>query len=338
MKKARFYEKNPDGSTLTCRLCHHNCRITTGKRGICMVRENIDGELYSMVYGRLVSASADPVEKKPLFHFMPGTKTFSISTTGCNFRCLHCQNYHISQYPLLHHGETGGQYIEPETVVRNALDTGCRSISYTYVEPTIFYEYAFDTGVLAKEAGLKNIFVSNGYMQPGVTRELATFLDGINIDLKAFTDSFYRKTCGASLQPILDNIRLFHELGVWVEVTTLVIPGLNDSPGELRETARFICGIDRKIPWHVTGFHPVYKMSDRQPTDSATLKMARDIGMEEGLDFVYAGNRPGSKGENTLCPGCGYEVITRYGFSIVDYRLKNGKCPECGERIDGLWG
>lgn len=336
MKEAMFYEKAPDGY-VTCKLCSHNCHIKPDKRGICKVRENINGQLYSLVYGKIISENVDPVEKKPLFHFMPGTKTFSISTVGCNFRCLHCQNYHISQYPHLHNGDIDGYINDPETVVQNADDRKCASISYTYVEPTIFYEFAFDCAKSAQKKGIKNIFVSNGYMQPEVTRELSSVLDGINIDLKAFTDKFYREVCGAKLKPVLDNIKLFHELGVWVEVTTLIIPGLNDSKEELRETARFIRSIDDTIPWHVTAFYPVYKMTERPPSRIETLQMARDTGLEEGLKFVYEGNIPGSGGENTFCPSCGAEVITRYGFSIKNYRLKKGKCPECGEEIKGVW-
>ncbi|MDA3785766.1 MAG: AmmeMemoRadiSam system radical SAM enzyme, partial [Deltaproteobacteria bacterium] len=258
MKEALFYKAEAD-KTIVCALCNHRCHIKPGKRGICGVRENQEGKLYSLVYGRLVSANSDPIEKKPLFHFLPGSTSYSIATVGCNFRCRHCQNYQISQYPHLYNGEITGTTTSPEQVVEAAVAAGCASISYTYVEPTIFYEFAYDGAVLAHPRGLKNVFVSNGYMTPEVTRHLAPVLDGINIDIKAFSDDFYKKICSARLQPVLDNVRLMQELGVWVEVTTLLIPGLNDSNAELEQMARFIKDIDADIPWHLTAFYPTYK-------------------------------------------------------------------------------
>ncbi|HID97721.1 MAG TPA: AmmeMemoRadiSam system radical SAM enzyme [Thermodesulfobacteriaceae bacterium] len=336
-KEALFYSAGEDGKVV-CELCNHHCRIKPGRRGICGVRENRDGKLYSLVYGRLISENIDPIEKKPLFNFLPGTTSYSIATVGCNFKCLHCQNWQISQYPHLHKGEVVGEERTPEEVVNAALVSGARSISYTYVEPTIFYEFAYDCAVLAKEQGLRNVFVSNGYMSPEVTRHLSGVLDGINIDLKAFTDKFYREVCRAKLQPVKDNIRLMQELGVWVEVTTLIIPGWNDSPEELRHLAQFIKGVDRSIPWHVTAFYPTYKMQDRPRTPVSSLRRARDIGLEEGLRFVYEGNVSGEGGENTYCPACGSELISRLGFGISRNLLKDGKCAKCGETIEGVWG
>jgi pyruvate formate lyase activating enzyme len=222
-------------------------------------------------------------------------------------------------------------------VIEDAVLTDCASISYTYVEPTIFYEFAYDCSELARKQQLKNVFVSNGYMTPEVTRHLAPVLDGINIDIKAFTDDFYKKVCKARLQPVLDNVQLMHELGVWVEVTTLIIPGLNDSVEELRDIARFIKGVDPSIPWHVTAFYPTYKMLDREPTPVAILRKAREIGLEEGLRFVYEGNIPGEGGENTYCPSCGTELIGRYGFSIRQNSMTDGRCDKCGEQIEGVW-
>jgi pyruvate formate lyase activating enzyme len=276
------------------------------------------------------------VEKKPLFHLLPGSRTYSIATVGCNFDCLHCQNHEISQYPHQHGGSITGGERSAESVVEDALENSCASISYTYVEPTIFYEFAFDCARLAHERQLKNIFVSNGYMTPVAGRRLAPLLDGINIDLKGFTDDFYRKICRARLQPVLDTIRLMHDLGVWVEVTTLLIPGLNDSAEELQATAAFIHDIDPAIPWHVTAFYPTYKMLDKSPTPSDTLQMAADIGREQGLLYVYEGNRPGRGGENTLCPSCGRELIVRQGFALQANRLDNGHCT-CGRVIKGVW-
>lgn len=336
MKEALFYRTGNENK-VTCHLCNHHCAIKPGKRGICGVRENREGKLYSLVYGRLVAENVDPIEKKPLFHMLPGSRSYSISTVGCNFRCLHCQNYNISQYPHLSEGQISGSLRSPEEVVESAQGSGCQSISYTYVEPTIFYEFARDCAVLANERGIKNVFVSNGYMTQEVTRDLAPLLHGINIDIKAFTDDFYKKICKARLQPVLDNVALMHKLGVWVEVTTLLIPGLNDSPEELRDIARFIKSITPSIPWHVTGFYPTYKLTDRKPTPIETLKKARDIGLGEGLKYVYEGNRPGQGGENTYCPSCGAEVISRYGFSIAHVSVEKGLCTQCGGSIDGVW-
>jgi len=336
MKEASFYQAM-EGNKVNCHLCSHHCIIKPGRRGICGVRENRAGKLYSLVYGRLVAENIDPIEKKPLFHFLPGSRSYSISTVGCNFRCLHCQNYNISQYPHLAEGEITGSLRSPAQVVDEAQRSGCRSISYTYVEPTIFYEFARDCAVLAHAGGIKNVFVSNGYMTAEVTRDLAPVLDGINIDIKAFTDEFYKKVCKARLQPVLDTVLLMHELGVWVEITTLLIPGLNDDPGELKDIAGFIKKIDPGIPWHVTAFHPTYKMTDRLPTPVDTLLKAREIGLAEGLKYVYEGNIRGQGGENTFCPACGDEIISRYGFSIRKVSMDNGRCGQCGEAIDGVW-
>jgi pyruvate formate lyase activating enzyme len=336
MKEAMFYKVGKENKA-TCELCSHQCYIKEGKRGICGVRENRDGILYSLVYGRLVAESIDPIEKKPLFNFLPGSSSFSISTVGCNFRCLHCQNYDISQYPHFHNGEIAGTERTAEAVVDNAVCGGCSSVCYTYVEPTIFYEFAYDCSVLAHKRQLKNIFVSNGYMTPEVTRHLAPVLDGINIDIKAFTDDFYKKVCKSGLQAVLDNVRLMHELGVWVETTTLIIPGLNDSNSELRDIARFIKSVDPVIPWHVTAFYPTYQMMDRERTPVATLRRAREIGLTEGLLFVYQGNIPGEGGENTYCPGCGAELVHRVGCSSRLNNLTDGRCSKCGELLAGVW-
>ena len=336
MKEAMFYRSGKENEVI-CELCSHHCHIKDGKRGICRVRENRDGVLYSMVYGRLIAENVDPIEKKPLFNFLPGSQAYSISTVGCNFHCLHCQNYDISQYPHFHNGGIAGDERTAEAVIDDAVRSGCTSVCYTYVEPTIFYEFAYDCSVLAHKRQLKNVFVSNGYMTPEVTRHLAPVLDGINIDIKAFTDDFYKKTCKARLQPVLDTVQLMHDLGVWVEATTLIIPGLNDSTEELREIARFIHSVSPAIPWHVTAFYPTYKMMDRNPTPVATLRKAREIGLAEGLHYVYEGNVPGEGGENTYCPGCGTKLIDRFGFSIQQNNLKDGHCSKCGQQLAGVW-
>ena len=335
MKEAMFYRHEKE-TTVRCFLCSHHCRIKDDHRGLCGVRENRGGKLYSLVYGKVVSEHIDPVEKKPMFHLLPGSRSYSISTVGCNFRCAHCQNYQISQYQHTH-PDIPGQDRTPADIVNAAEQTGCASISYTYVEPTIFYEFAYDCAVLARERGIKNIFVSNGYMTEEVTRHLAPVLDGINIDIKAFTDKFYRQVCKAKLQPVLDTVRLMHELGIWVEVTTLVIPGWNDSREELQGVARFIKEIDPALPWHVSAFYPTYKMLDRPPTPVATIKLAREIGVAEGLRFVYVGNIPGEEGENTSCPACQAELINRFGYRTRVVNLVHGRCGRCQEEIAGVW-
>lgn len=333
MKEAFLYDKIGNGK-VKCRLCAQYCTISPGKRGICAVRENIDGTLYSLVYGKVVANHVDPIEKKPLYHFYPGSKSYSIATVGCNFKCLHCQNYEISQYPKQHEG-IPGQEMTPEEVVEDAVRTGCRSISYTYTEPTIFMEFAYDCARLAREKGIKNVFVSNGFASPESTKLIAPYLDADNIDLKG-DDDFYKKTVGARLQPVLDTIKLMKESGVWVEITTLVIPGQNDSEEFLRWLAEFIKSVDPAIPWHVTQFYPTYKMLDRPRTPTAVLRRAREIGLEAGLKYVYEGNVPGEGGENTICPSCGAVLIGRLGFALTGVSMKGSKCHSCGAVIDGV--
>ncbi len=338
MQEARFYEKKAD-QKVQCHLCAHECKIDPGKRGICHVRENREGTLYTLSYGRLVAQNVDPIEKKPLFHFLPGTRSFSIATVGCNFMCLHCQNYDISQYPRVHQGRIIGEERTPEDVVGDALASHSASISYTYTEPTIFLEFAQDTARLAREHGLKNVFVSNGFMTPQSATALSEFIDADNVDLKSFWDDFYRKVCKARLQPVLDTIPRLKKAGVWVEVTTLVIPGHNDSDQELTEIAQFIKDVDLGIPWHVTAFHPTFKMMDRPRTPPQTLKKARDIGLQAGLRYVYTGNIPGilEGTENTYCYACQELLIERLGYTIRRYYLQDGKCPKCQAAIDGVW-
>ncbi len=338
MQEARFYEvHDATKQQLRCLLCAHHCIIAEGKRGLCQVRENRGGTLYSLNYGRLISENIDPIEKKPLFHLLPGSRSYSIATVGCNFRCKHCQNYEISQYPRLYGGDIPGTVRSAEDVVEAAQQSDSKSISYTYVEPTIFYEFAYDCARLAHAKGIKNIFVSNGYTGPEATRELAPVLAANNIDLKAFTDRFYKEVCNARLQPVLDTISLMHQLGVWVEVTTLIIPGWNDSDGELADIANFIHTISPEMPWHVTRFWPTYEMTDRPPTPHETLRKAREIGLNAGLKYVYVGNVPDMAGENTYCPQCGKTVIERSGFSILANRMEDGHCPACKAKVAGIW-
>ncbi len=337
MREALFYDKL-EGNKVKCGLCRFRCLIAVGRRGICGVRENRDGVLYSLVYGKAVAEQVDPIEKKPLFHFLPGSLSYSIATMGCNFRCRHCQNYSISQPPR-EDGRILGSRLLPEEIVARARAAGCRSISYTYTEPTIFFEYAYDTAVLAHRAGLKNVFVTNGYITEEALSFIHPYLDAANIDLKGFTDSFYREIVGgAELEEVLESIRFHQRLGIWLEITTLIIPGHNDSDEELAAIARFIADeVGRDTPWHVSRFYPTYRMTDRPGTPLATLRRARQIGIAEGLRYVYEGNVPGEGGENTLCPGCNALLIRRWGFSIDEISMRDGKCPACGCDLAGVW-
>ncbi|MGB9724512.1 MAG: AmmeMemoRadiSam system radical SAM enzyme [Chloroflexia bacterium] len=335
MKEAILYEKL-DEKAVRCNLCAHRCLIRDGHAGICGVRENREGVLYSRVYGRLVSMAVDPVEKKPLFHFYPGTGAFSIATVGCNFRCRFCQNADISQWPR-ERGEVVGEDVPPEVVVREAKRSRCRSIAYTYTEPTVFTEYAYDVAVLARKEGIANIYVTNGYMTPEMLDFFHPYLDAANVDLKSFRDDFYKKQCGARLQPVLKALKKMVAQGIWVEVTTLIIPGLNDGEEELREIADFIrTELGPQYPWHISRFYPHYQMQDRPPTPVQTLHRAREIGYSAGLRYVYEGNVPGAGGEDTLCPQCGRPVIRRWGFTVLEYALRDGHCAHCGGKIDGV--
>jgi pyruvate formate lyase activating enzyme len=321
---------------VSCGLCAHHCRIASGARGICGVRENRGGVLTSLVYGMVVAENPDPIEKKPLFHCLPGSRSFSIATVGCNFRCTFCQNHEISQIPR-EEGRINGRERTPAQIVENALRSGSQSISYTYTEPTISFEFAYDTAGIAREKGLKNIFVTNGYMTGEMLELLAPRLDAANVDLKAFRDDFYRTQCGARLQPVLDNIRKMKELGIWVEITTLLIPGLNDGEEELRDLAGFILSHGAETPWHISRFHPRYRMRGMPPTPAASIHRAAEIGKSAGLKYVYCGNLPGDPGENTACARCGHLLIERTGFVIGRMDLKGSSCPRCGTPLDGIF-
>ncbi|MCX8030027.1 MAG: AmmeMemoRadiSam system radical SAM enzyme [Thermodesulfovibrionales bacterium] len=333
MKEARFYEKLDD-LKVKCYLCAHGCVISSGKRGICSVRENREGTLYSLVYGKVIAKHIDPIEKKPLFHFFPGSKSYSIATVGCNFKCKHCQNYQISQFEEFY-DSIPGEDMTPEEVVLEAEKYGCQSISYTYTEPTIFMEFAYDCAKLAHERGIKNVFVSNGYTSEEAIRAIAPYLDANNIDLKG-DDNFYRKIVGAKLQPVLETIKLMKDLGVWVEVTTLIIPTYNDSEDFLSFVVNYLKSIDENIPWHVSQFYPTYLLTDQPRTPYKTLKKARELGIKLGLKYVYEGNVYGSEGENTFCPVCKEVVIERKGFTINKVLMKNSRCIRCNALISGI--
>ncbi len=333
LKEAVLWRAEPE-NRVVCDLCSHRCRIAVGKFGTCGVRENRAGALWTHAYGEVIAAHVDPIEKKPLYHFYPGTKSFSLAAAGCNFRCSFCQNWQISQSRVRDGGGGESQPLEPREAVRLAKANGCRSISYTYTEPTIFFEYAADTGRLAKAEGLANNFVTNGYMTAEALEAAREWLDACNVDLKAFRDKTYKDICGARLEPVLESIRAMRRLGIWVEVTTLVVPGLNDGPDELRDIARFLAGVGRDIPWHISRFHPDYKYTEALPTPVEMLRRAYDIGKEEGLHYIYIGNILGES-EDTICPKCGTALIKRRGFSVSASKVSDGRCPKCGAEIAG---
>ena len=335
MKEAMFYSPLEEGK-VRCFLCHHRCLISPFKRGLCGVRENQNGVLYSLVFGEAVSLNVDPIEKKPLFHVFPGSTSFSMATVGCNFRCLQCQNHEISQMPV-DHGRIEGSPVSPEKIVSLAKQHQCRSISYTYTEPTIYFEYAYETAVLAHQEGIKNVFVTNGYMTEEALSTLQPYLDAANVDLKSYNEKFYKEVCGAKLSPVLENLKRMREMGVWVEITTLVIPTLNDSDRELEGIAQFILTLGPEVPWHVSAFYPTYKMLAPPRTPVSSLHRAREIGLKAGLRYVYCGNIPGEEGEDTICPTCKKKVIRRAGFRVVTNDVIRGECRHCRGKIDGIW-
>ena len=333
-KKAMLYEKG-EGTAVRCVLCAHRCVIPEDSYGFCGVRKNEGGMLYSLVYGETIARNVDPIEKKPLYHFLPGSTSYSIATIGCNFRCAFCQNWRISQLSYRNGDAFYGEKRLPEEIANDARIAGCGSIAYTYTEPTIFFEYAYDTCHAARGAKLANVFVTNGYMTAGAIDAISDVLDAANIDLKSFNDQYYRKNCRATLAPVLETIEYMKKKGIWIEITTLVVPGENDSDRELAETAGFIAGLDRNIPWHVSRFHPDYRFSDRPATSVETMRRAVEAGREAGLRYVYAGNIPCDA--NTYCPSCGAVIVERTGFDADVVGLNDGKCRSCGSEIAGRW-
>jgi len=323
------------GGRVECYLCQQHCSIREGEWGLCGVRLVQNGELQTTVYGKAVAVNVDPIEKKPLFHFYPGTRSLSIATFGCNFRCQFCQNWSISQVR-----ETLSQRasVPPAEVVALAKESGSRTIAFTYTEPTIFFEYAYDTAVLARESGIDTVFVTNGFMTPEALAKVAPVLGAANVDLKAFRAETYRRVMGGRLQPVLDSMRELRRRGIWLEVTTLVVPGLNDSDEELSDIARFIAadlGVD--VPWHVSRFHPDHDWTEGGPTPVDTIRRAVRIGREAGLRHVFAGNVPGEESETTVCHGCGERLVVRSGFRILANRVREGACPDCRTPVAGVW-
>jgi len=334
MKEALLYEKL-ENKQVHCLLCAHHCKIADQKFGFCGVRQNRSGTLYTHAYGNVAAAHIDPIEKKPLYHFFPGSSSFSVATIGCNFRCGFCQNWQISQQSFKDN-VSGTEELAPEEIVELALKNGCKSISYTYTEPTVFFEYAYDTAKIAKERGLYNNFVTNGYMTGECLQMIKPYLDAANVDLKFFKEESYKKVCAGALEPVLNSIRTMHKLGIWVEVTTLVVPGENDSEEELSGIANFIASTDRNIPWHISRFHPDYKFNKYPATAEEALNRAEDIGRAAGLKFIYIGNVLGP-GNDTNCPACNKPLIKRDIFNILQYNMENNQCAFCKAVIPGVF-
>ena len=336
MREASYYT-SLEGGAVECGLCPHRCRIAAGKRGICAVRENRQGRLMSLVYGNLAASHIDPIEKKPLFHFLPGSQTYSVATVGCNLSCPFCQNHDLS-LAVRRMPQHSGYEASPEKVAAEAAASGCASVCFTYSEPTVFFEYMRYIAGPAREQGLKTVIVSNGYIEKEPLQELAPLLDAANIDLKAFSEQTYRRILKASLKPVMDTISSLWAQGVWTEVTTLVVPGMNDSEQELRQIAAFLASCSPDIPWHVSRFFPHNEWLDAAPTPGETLRLALEVGRQAGLRYIYAGNVPGEFSENTYCPGCGIPVLERLGFRVLRSRVSaGGRCLECSARVAGVF-
>ncbi len=322
-------------NSVQCVLCPHLCTLAPGERGRCSVRLNLGGELISLVYGRPVAVNNDPVEKKPLFHFMPGTDVFSIATAGCNLKCEFCQNWEISQ--ALPEDVTSYD-MPPEAVIENALAYGCEAIAYTYTEPAVYFEYTRDCARLAREAGIKNILVTAGYINRGPLSELAEYIDAANVDLKSMSDAYYRNICGGTLQPVLDTIIHLKESGTWVEITNLIVPTLNDDPDEVDALARWVLdNTGEDTPLHFSRFFPMYRLTNLPPTPLDTLQGARERAMDIGINYVYVGNAVTPEGMQTKCPECGETLIARHGYMITENNILNGNCGNCSAPIAGVW-
>ncbi len=334
LKEALWYEALGDSAEVTCLLCPRECVLGEGATGNCRARTAKKGKLYTLAYGNPCAVHLDPIEKKPLYHFLPGTTAFSIATAGCNMHCLNCQNWEISQSSP---NETNNLDMPPSAVVDSAKMQRAASIAYTYSEPVVFYEYTFDTAEIARKHGLKNVLVTAGYINRDPLRQLCKVTDGAHVDLKSFNEDFYRRVCRTSLKPVLETLRTMKEEGVWVEVTRLVIPTLSDDINDIREMAKWmVANLGADTPLHLLRFHPAHKLTNLPLTPAQTLKQAKDAAREAGLNYVYVGNLPGNESSDTICPACKKTVIVREGFLVVKNNLKNGVC-ECGKRIAGVW-
>jgi pyruvate formate lyase activating enzyme len=334
MIPAMFFDVREENK-VKCTLCPHFCVIRDGDTGICGVRKNIRGELFSLNSDKVVAVHSDPIEKKPLYHFLPGSRSLSIAAMGCNFRCRFCQNYSISM------AGTGagitGEKMSPDSIVDLALRSGSGSVSYTYTEPTVYFELMFETARAARDAGLRNVMVSNGFISSPALEKLIPLMDGANIDLKSHSDTFYKKECGGRLQPILDSIRYISNSTCWLEVTTLLIPGLNTDERETERMISFLVGTDTEIPWHVSRFFPNYKAGDIPPTDTALIGDVMKKAEDAGLKYIYGGNYNSGRWEDTRCPECGRTLLSRSGYSVETNDIQNGKCRHCSNPIPGVW-
>jgi len=329
------YFASLDGGEIQCELCPRRCRVPNGKRGYCRVRENRDGKYYSLVYGNPCAVHLDPIEKKPFFHLLPSTTSFSLATAGCNLQCKFCQNWEISQASP---EDVYGYEVPPELIVSKAKEMGASSIAYTYVEPTIFYEYMSDIGALAKKAGLLNVYHSNGFINPEPLRNLCSVLDAANIDLKGYTEEFYREVCDGELKPVLETLKTLRKEKVHLEITHLVIPTKNDDMPILKEMCLWIKKeLGAETPIHFSRFYPLYKLKSLPPTPVSTLERARAVALSAGLEYVYIGNVPGHEGENTFCPKCRKIILQRSGYVVGEVHVKGGKCSYCGKPIPGIW-
>jgi pyruvate formate lyase activating enzyme len=333
--KLSAYQEKVDGNSVRCHICPHNCIINEGKVGICKTRVNKEGVLYSIAYGNPCSISIDPIEKKPLFHFLPGEKIFSLATAGCNFRCLNCQNWEISQSSPL---ELNHYDLMPEDVVKRAIAHGTNLIAFTYTEPTVFYEYVYDTAQIAHEEGLKTVFISNGFINQQPLIDLCPFLDAANIDLKCFDDDIYRKLDGGRLQPILDTLKTLKEKKVWLEITNLLVPTYTDNNKMIEEMCKWL--VDNGFsdtPLHFSRFFPNYKLMDLPPTAEKSLIQAKEIAEKAGIKYVYIGNIPSVHEENTYCPQCKRMILERISYTIIKNNINEGKCEFCKTPIAGVW-
>jgi pyruvate formate lyase activating enzyme len=334
VKPAKMW-KRLEGSVVQCMLCPNGCQLNEDERGICRVRQNIRGSLYSIIYSRIAASHVDPIEKKPMFHFLPGSTAFSIATAGCNLSCKFCQNWQLSQ---VNPEDIDAERIAPEDLAARARASRSPVIAYTYNEPTVQFEYILDASAVARASGLRSIIISNGYINPEAGRLLAGNLDAIKIDLKGFTDTFYYSICGGRLKPVLDNLVSLRATGKWLELVVLVIPTLNDAAGEIRKMAAWVRkNISPDVPMHFTRFHAMYRIQNLPPTPVETLERCRVIAREEGVRYAYVGNVPGHRWENTYCHSCEKLIIQRSGFFHVENLVKRGACPYCGTRIPGVW-
>ncbi|MDI6885107.1 MAG: AmmeMemoRadiSam system radical SAM enzyme [archaeon] len=328
LKEAMLY--TTEDAKVRCTICAHQCSIAEDGYGVCRTRQNREGKLYTLIYGAVSSAHVDPIEKKPLYHFFPGSLVFSLGTVSCNFRCKHCQNWSISTAEV---GEVHVMELPPEEAVRRAKRSRCEGIAWTYNEPTIWFEYTYDSAKLAKRAGLYTVYVTNGYMSEEALTEIAPFLDAANVDVKAFSDSFYRKISGARLEPVLETCKRMLEKKIHIELTYLIIPGYNDSEEKLKKFSDWVVDVNASIPVHFSRFYPMHLMLDMPPTSVETLEQAHDIAKEAGIEYVYLGNVPGHEYENTFCPECGKVLIERTGYH-VSKRISKPACPDCGRSIN----